>query len=117
MRALAPGLQPQYFDTSVNILRFLALSTVSAGVAAVHSAMLYTHRRFGPAAFYQAALNVFTIVGGLLLWKLVGVYAFAIGYTAGAWAQLGIVWFAARRGMNTADAPECTGSWQDILTR
>ncbi len=48
MRVLAPGLDPQYFDTAVNILRILALSTVAAGVAAVHCAMLYTHRRFRP---------------------------------------------------------------------
>ena len=54
MRALAPGLDPQYYGTSVNLLRILALSTLSGGVAAVHCAMLYTHRRFGPAAFYQA---------------------------------------------------------------
>ena len=27
--------------------------------------MLYTDRRFGPTAFYQAALNVFTIVAAL----------------------------------------------------
>ena len=65
MRVLAPGLDPQYFDTAVNILRILALSTVAAGVAAVHCALLYTDRRFGPAAFYQAALNVFTIAGAL----------------------------------------------------
>jgi peptidoglycan biosynthesis protein MviN/MurJ (putative lipid II flippase) len=39
---------------------------VAAGVAAVHCAMLYTDRRFGPAAFYQAALNVFTIIGRAL---------------------------------------------------
>src|ERR1039458_2860766 len=96
MRALAPGLDPLYFATAVNILRILALSTAAAGVAAVHCAMLYTHRRFGPAAFYQAALNVFTIAAALCLWKFVGVYAFAIGYTAGAGAQLAIVYLAAR---------------------
>ena len=42
MRALAPGLDPQYFRTAVKILRILALSTVAAGVAAVHCALLYT---------------------------------------------------------------------------
>ena len=101
MRVLAPGLDPQYFGTAVNILRILALSTLAAGVAAVHCALLYTDRRFGPSAFYQAALNVFTIAGALCLWKFVGVYAFAIGYTAGAWAQLAIVYFAARSGLET----------------
>ncbi|MCX6633100.1 MAG: hypothetical protein NTW28_36355 [Candidatus Solibacter sp.] len=117
MRALAPGLDPQYFGTSVNILRILALSTLSGGVAAVHCAMLYTHRRFGPAAFYQAALNVFTIAGALCLWKFVGVYAFAIGYTAGAFAQLSIVYFAARSGLDTKDLPPCQVRWREILMK
>lgn len=117
MRALAPGLDPQYYGTSVNILRILALSTLSGGVAAVHCAMLYTHRRFGPAAFYQAALNVFTIAGALCLWKFVGVYAFAIGYTAGAWAQLAIVYFAARSGLDTKALPPCQIRWREILMK
>jgi putative peptidoglycan lipid II flippase len=117
MRVLAPGLNPQYFGTAVNMLRILALSTAAAGVAAVHCAMLYTHRRFGPAAFYQAALNVFTIAAALCLWKFVGVYAFAIGYTAGAFAQLAIVFFAARSGLDTRDLPPCQVRWREILMK
>ena len=109
MRALAPGLDPRYFATAVTNLRILSLSTVAAGIAAVHCALLYTDRRFAPTAFYQAALNVFTIAGALCLWKFLGVYAFAIGYTAGAWAQLAIVYFAARRDLDTAGAPAMPG--------
>jgi putative peptidoglycan lipid II flippase len=117
MRVLAPGLDPQYFDTSVNVLRILAASIPAAGVAAVQCALLYTGRRFGPTAFYQAAINVFTILGALTLWRFVGVYAFAIGYTAGAAAQLAIVYFAARSGLDTASAPRCTVPWSEILTK
>jgi putative peptidoglycan lipid II flippase len=117
MRVLAPGLDPQYFDTSVNVLRILALSTLAAGVGAVQCAILYTARRFGPTAFYQAAINVFTIVGALTLWRFLGVYAFAIGYTAGAAAQLAIVYFAARSGLDTASAPPCAVPWRQILTK
>src|SRR5664279_6599105 len=95
------------YKRQVNILRILALSTLAAGVAAVHCAMLYTHRRFGPAAFYQAALNVFTIGAALCLWKFVGVLAFAIGYTTGAGAQLAIVYLAARAGLDTKALPPC----------
>jgi len=86
-------------------------------VAAVHCALLYTDRRFGPTAFYQAALNVFTISGALCLWKFVGVYAFAIGYAVGAAAQLAIVYVAARRGLNTRNLPECTVRWREILIK
>ena len=117
MKALAPGLDPHYFGTAVTILRILSLSTVAAGVAAVHCALLYTDRRFAPTAFYQAALNVFTIVAALSLWKLMGVYAFAIGYTLGACAQVGIVCFAARSGLDTAGAPRCQVHWREILAK
>lgn len=115
MRVLAPGLDPKFFDTAVNVLRILSISTVAAGAAAIHCALLYTDRRFAPTAFYQAALNLFTILGALTLWKLLGVYAFAIGYTAGAWAQLAIVYFAARSGLNTANTPPCELHWRDML--
>lgn len=117
MRALAPGLDPKYFGTSVNILRILALSTVSGGLAAVHSAMLYTDRRFGPAAFYQAAINVFTIASALCLWKVLGVYAFAIGYTVGATVQLAVVYFAVHSGLKKVDLPPCNVSWREILLK
>lgn len=117
MRALAPGLDPQYVPTAVTLLRILSLSTIAAGTAAVNCALLYTGRRFLPTAFYQAALNVFTIIGALALWKLLGVYAFAVGYTAGAWAQLAIVWFSARSGLQTTDLPDCKIHWREILAK
>jgi putative peptidoglycan lipid II flippase len=117
MHVLAPGLDPHYFSTAVTNMRILSLSTVAAGIAAVHYALLFTARRFAPTAFYQAALNLFTIAGALSLWKFVGVYAFAIGYTAGAMAQLAIVYFAARRGLDTAGAPACPVPWREILAK
>jgi putative peptidoglycan lipid II flippase len=117
MRALAPGIAPQFFDAAVTNLRILSLSTIAGGAGAVHCALLYTDRRFLPTAFYQAALNVFTIIGALSLWKLLGVYAFAVGYTAGAWAQLAIVWFAARRGLDTSAAPSSPIHWREILSK
>jgi putative peptidoglycan lipid II flippase len=115
MKALAPGLDPQYFATAVNVLRILSLSTVAAGAGAIHCALLYTDRRFAPTAFYQAALNIFTIICALALWKFLGVYAFAIGYTAGAWAQFAIVYFAARSGLDTIHAPAFDLHWRDML--
>ena len=36
---------------------------MAAGTGAVQCALLFTDRRFAPTAFYQAALNVFTIIG------------------------------------------------------
>src|SRR5207248_325737 len=67
--------------------------------------------------FYQAALNAFTIVSALALWQRLGVYAFALGYTAGAWVQLGIVYYAARLGRGTASATRADVSWREILAK
>ncbi len=99
MRALAPGIDAEHFGIAVNLLRIFALSTPAVGLGAVQWALLYTQRRFLPTAFYQAALNVSTIVCAVALWRVAGVYAFAIGYTAGGYLQLAIVWFAARRDL------------------
>ncbi len=117
MRVLAPGLDPQYFETAVSVLRILSFSTMAAGAAAVHCALLYTHRRFAPTAFYQAALNTCTILGALALWKLLGVYAFAVGYTAGAWVQFAVVYFAARSGLEAPDAAGSPVHWREILAK
>ncbi len=115
MRVLAPGLDPQAFRTAVNILRILSISTTAAGIAALYSAWLYTDRRFAPTAFYQASLNLFTILAAVSLWKIVGVYAFAIGYSAGACAQLAIVSYVGRRQLRIPDLPRCDLRWRDIL--
>lgn len=117
MRALAPGLDQPSFETAVTILRVLALSSIAAGTGAVHCAVLYTERRFAPTAFYQAALNAFTIISALALWKTLGVYAFALGYTLGAWAQLGIVWFASRSSVRGEAAEEAPLAWREILSK
>ncbi len=117
MRALAPGLDPQYFGAAVWNLRIFALSIVASGMAAAHFAFLYTSRRFGPTAFYQASLNLFMIAGALALWRAAGVYSFAVGYAAGAWVQLGVVWFAARSRMHSGRIPRCDMRWSELLSK
>ncbi|MDQ6704940.1 MAG: hypothetical protein M3Z85_03120 [Acidobacteriota bacterium] len=96
VRILGPGLKPEYVPAAVNILRITSISTLAAGAFAIYSALLYTERRFGPPACYQASLNVFTIVAAVGLWRVLGIYGFAIGYSSGACVQLAIVYFAAR---------------------
>jgi putative peptidoglycan lipid II flippase len=117
MHLLAPGLDPRFHSTAVTNLRIFAFSTVAAGTGAVQCALLFTDRRFAPTAFYQAALNLFTIIGAVSLWKFLGVYAFALGYTAGAWAQLGIVYFAANSGMRKSGLPACGIRWRQLLEK
>lgn len=117
MRALAPGLPEPYFGNAVELLRILSLSTFFAGRAAVYWALLYTDRRFGLAAFYQAALNVFTIAGALCLWRTLGIYAFAVGYTAGAGVQLAIVYFAVGRPLRTVAPEPAALRFRDMLAK
>ena len=117
MKALAPGLDPQYSDSATTVLRILAFSTIAAGWGAVRSAMLYTHRRFLPTAFHQAAINLSTIACAFVLWKFFGLYAFAVGYTAGAWLQFAILYFSARKVLEPADGVECDLHWTELLAK
>lgn len=114
---LAPGLDPRSYRISVTILRISALSIMAAGSAAINCALLYTDRRFAPFAFYQACLNVFTIAGAVSLWRVLGVYGFAIGYAAGAWTQFAVVYFCARAGLETRNLPPSRVHWREILGR
>ena len=117
IRVLAPGLDAAYVGTAVTILRIAAISSLAAGTAALYVAFLYTHRRFAATAFYQASLNVFTIAGALALWRVMGVYGFAIGYTVGAWVQLAIVYFASRSSLKAGSAPEPNIHWRELLAK
>jgi putative peptidoglycan lipid II flippase len=114
---LAPGLPAAYVGQATILLRIASLSTVAVGVAAIHSALLYTDRRFAPSAFHQATLNVFTIVGALSLWKVLGIYSFAIGNVVGAYVQLALVYRAARSSLSLEPAPECRIPWREIVSK
>jgi putative peptidoglycan lipid II flippase len=120
MRVLAPGLTDDSFQAAVNIARILALSTTFAGVAAVYWALLYTERRFAPTAFYQATLNLSTIVVAVSLWKVLGVYSFALGYALGAAIQLAVVHIAARTHLRATNAAVGDGdrfAWRGVLAK
>ena len=115
MRALAPGLNAESFAAAVNVLRILGLSTTAGGLASLYWALLYTERRFGPTAFYQATLNLCTVVAALSLWRAVGVYAFAIGYAAGACVQLAVVHYAARNSLQREEPLDVR--WREVLAK
>jgi putative peptidoglycan lipid II flippase len=117
IHVLAPGLPASYAPQAVAILRIGSLSVVGVGIAAIHSALLYTDRRFAPSAFHQATLNVLTIVGAASLWRVLGIYGFAIGYTAGAWTQCALVYSAARSDLPPGPAPDCRIHWRVIIAK
>jgi putative peptidoglycan lipid II flippase len=107
--ALGPGLARQQHDQAVLLLRLLAPATLFGGSSAIFAALLYTERRFLAPALYQACLNGGMIVAAISLWRVIGVYGFAAGYTAGAALQLTITWRASRdlraRPRNAASVP------------
>jgi putative peptidoglycan lipid II flippase len=114
---LAPGLDAAYVGTAVTLLRVAAVSSLAAGTAALYVAFLFTYRRFAPTVFHQAVVNTFTIAAALGFWRILGVYGFAIGYTAGAWAQFGIVYFAARGRLQTDRTTEPDVHWRALLAK
>lgn len=118
IRLLGPGLAPEQFSTAVNILRITALTPLAAGGIALQSALLFTERRFWPSALYQASLNVFTIAGAFLLWRAIGIYGFAVGYTTGAFVHFALVWFFTREAASTSSS---SGSfptpWRELFAK
>ena len=117
MHVLAPGLDAGDFRVAVNIARILALSTTAAGIAALYWALLYTERRFGPTAFYQATINLCTILAAASLWRSLGVYAFPVGYALGACVQMAVVHWAAREDLRAAEVPDATVRRRAVLAK
>lgn len=89
---LGPGLAAPERAQSIELLRWLAPSTAFAAIAATNSALLYSERRFLIPGLYQTCLNGATIAGALLLWNVMGVNGFAIGYATGSALQMALTW-------------------------
>jgi len=94
--ALGPGLAPEQHIAAANLLRILSPAIFFAGTSSIFAAMLYTHRRFIIPSFYQACVNGSTVIAAMLLWNVIGIYGFAVGYTAGTAIQLVLCWSASR---------------------
>jgi putative peptidoglycan lipid II flippase len=93
---LGPGLHQAEHDQATLLLRILAPAIFFAGSSSIFAALLYSERRFVIPALYQACVNGSMVLAAIVLWKAVGVYAFAVGYTAGTAIQLGLTWHASR---------------------
>jgi putative peptidoglycan lipid II flippase len=117
VRIMGPGLTPEQVSVAANILRIASLSTLAAGTSAIFSALLYTERRFGPTAVNQACLNLFTIAGAMALWKVAGIYGFAIGYTTGAFVQFLFVYFSARGIAGPVGARMEATPWRELIAK
>ncbi|MCU1262318.1 MAG: virulence factor family protein [Bryobacterales bacterium] len=114
---LGPGLAQDQVPAAVNILRITAFSTLAAGGIAIQAALLFTERRFGPSALYQASLNLFTIAGAFALWRAIGIYGFAIGYTVGAFAHFVFVWLSARESATRPGLANFVTPWRELFAK
>jgi putative peptidoglycan lipid II flippase len=93
---LGPGLAAEQKHTAIVLLEILAPGILFSGASGIFAALLYTERRFMAPATYQFCLNGSTTVFALLLWRAIGEYGFAVGYTFGAAIQLAVTWYASR---------------------
>ncbi len=93
---LGPGLAAPERAQAAVLFRLFAPATLFSGGAAIFSALMYTERRFLVPGLYQTCLNGATIACALLLWSVLGVYGFAVGYTIGAFIQLLLTWWFSR---------------------
>jgi putative peptidoglycan lipid II flippase len=117
---LGPGLATSERGQAVELLRFLATSTLFAAGSATFSALLFTERNFLIPGLYQTCLNGATIAGALLLRKTMGVSGFAIGYTTGGAIQLMLTWSfsrALRRAMRCKPRSSVTVPVGEILLK
>ncbi len=94
---LAPGLDPETAGAAARLLRVTALGMPAVAWSTLFTAVFYSQRRFLFPALQQAVVNCCTIVTALALASQHSALGFAAGYAAGAWLQLGLAYWIARR--------------------
>ncbi len=112
VKILAPGLSRESAETATLLLRITSLGIPALAGSALFTALLYSERRFTMPAFHQSVVNVTTIAVAAIFATHYGPFAFASGYVAGAWLQLGAVWWNARDVLGRqAGASDHLGWW------
>ena len=116
-RVLAPAWIRIISTPRSTILRIVSLSTLAAGMAAIHvrhalhGPPLCPHRLFTRRRSMCSRSWARSACGSSR-----GIW-FAIGYTVGAWVQFGVVYFAARSGLRTDNLPRCELHWREISAK
>ena len=95
VRLFAPGLDAATTATGTWLLRLCSISLIASACTFVYNAYLMSRRRFLVPALQQATVNTATVLGGLLLFRRLGVDSFAYGYVAGSFLHLACThWYA-----------------------
>lgn len=84
---LAPGLQGDRLELTVNLTRLLLLSPLLLGLGAAAMGILNARQRFAAPAFAPVAYNLGIIGGAVLLHDRLGIYGLALGVVIGAAAH------------------------------
>lgn len=81
---VVPGLEPQFQETTVNLMRLLLLSPMLLGLGIASKGILEAQDRYVLPALAPLVYNLSIIAGGLFLVPYFGIYALAIGVVVGA---------------------------------
>jgi len=84
------GLDPEYQQKTVNLMRLLLLSPIFLGLGIAAKGILEAQDLYLFPALSPLVYNLGIILGGLLLSGRYGIYAFGIGVVAGAIGHLAI---------------------------
>lgn len=87
---VARGFPQPETHVTITMTRILMPTIVATSIAGVVQALLNAQRSFRAASLQGAALNLVTIVGVLLLFRIYGIYALVFGTAVGLFAQLAV---------------------------
>lgn len=84
IRLLAPGLPPNYAAVAVHLTHIMFIQTFFMALSGISQGILNSFNKFAAPAIGSVLYNLFIIVLGVALFKLLGIRAFAIGVVIGA---------------------------------
>jgi len=88
VHVVAKGFPGPEAGVTTRMTRILIPTIVATSIAGVLQALLNSQRSYRAAALQGAALNICTIIGVLILFRLYGIYALVFGTAVGLFAQL-----------------------------
>ncbi|MDQ6767289.1 MAG: murein biosynthesis integral membrane protein MurJ [Candidatus Eremiobacteraeota bacterium] len=88
VHVVAKGFPAPEAGVATNMTRILMPTIIATSIAGVVQALLNAQHSYRAASLQGAALNVFTIIGVLLLFRVYGIYALVFGSAIGLVAQL-----------------------------
>lgn len=87
---VAPGLDPEFQDLTVDLMRVLLLSPILLGLGIAAKGILEAQHRFVLPALAPLVYNAAIILGAVLLGPSIGVMGLGVGVVLGALAHAGI---------------------------